>query len=192
MNTQNARIIEIAERIRGLRDIMDYTVEDMAAATGIDAESYMEYESGSRDFSFTFLYKCAEKFGVDIVELLTGEAPKLDFYSVVRRDEGLDIKRDHGFVYKHMAYRFRDKTVEPFVVTAPYSAAAQKEPIELSFHEGQEMDYILSGSLLVQFEDHQEVLHEGDLVYYDSGRAHGMIATGGEECVFLAVVVKKD
>jgi len=188
----NTRIIEIAERIRGLRDIMDFTREEMAAATGIDAESYSEYEAGTKDFSFTFLYKCAEKFGVDIVELLTGEAPKLEFYSIVRKGQGLDIKRQHGFVYQHMAYRFRDKNVEPFVVTAPYSAEAEKAPIELSFHEGQEMDYIIKGSLLVQFEDHQEVLHEGDLVYYDSGRGHGMIAVGGEECTFLAVVIKKD
>lgn len=188
----DTRIVEIAERIRGLRDIMDFTQEEMAAATGLDVQTYAEFEAGTLDFTFTFLYKCAEKFGVDIVELLTGEAPKLDFYSIVRKNEGLDIKRQHGFVYKHMAYRFRDKTVEPFVVTAPYSAEAESEPIELSFHEGQEMDYILSGSLKVQFEEYQEIVNEGDLVYYDSGRGHGMIATGGKDCTFLAVVIKKE
>lgn len=188
----DTRIVEIAERIRGLRDIMDFTQEEMAAATGLDVQTYAEFEAGTLDFTFTFLYKCAEKFGVDIVELLTGEAPKLDFYSIVRKNEGLDIKRQHGFVYKHMAYRFRDKTVEPFVVTAPYSTEAESEPIELSFHEGQEMDYILSGSLKVQFEEYQEIVNEGDLVYYDSGRGHGMIATGGKDCTFLAVVIKKE
>ena len=29
-------------------------------------------------------------------------------------------------------------------------------------------------------------------IYYDSGHAHGMIATGGEDCVFLAVVMKDE
>ena len=60
----------------------------------------------------------------------------------------------------------------------------------LSKHEGQEFDYIISGSLKVQMDKYTEVLKEGDAIYYNSGRAHGMIATGGEDCKFLAVVIK--
>jgi len=41
-------------------------------------------------------------------------------------------------------------------------------------------------------EGHTEYLHEGDAIYYDSGHGHGMIATGGEECVFLAIVMKDE
>lgn len=189
MNTQ---IFEIAERIRGLRDVLEISVEDMAAATGVDPEAYTELEAGSKDFSFTFLYKCAERFGVNIVELLTGDSPKLNFYSIVRKGEGLDMKRRAGFLYEHMAYRFKDKVAEPFVVTAPYSEAAQNEPIELSYHEGQELDFVISGQLKMRFEDHEEIVNAGDLAYYDSGRGHGMIATGGQECVFLAIVMKKE
>ena len=51
---------------------------------------------------------------------------------------------------------------------------------------------ILKGSLKVAMEDHIEVLREGDAIYYDSGHGHGMIAAGGEECVFLAVVLKRE
>ncbi|MDR1002870.1 MAG: cupin domain-containing protein [Oscillospiraceae bacterium] len=184
------KLIEVAQRIRALREIMDFSADEMAAAAGVSSEDYTKAENGEVDFGFTFLYKCAEKFGVDIVELLTGENPKLSFYSIVRSGEGLDIKRRAGFKYNHLAYRFRDKISEPFVVTAPYSEEAQTKEIELSTHEGQEFDYVLSGSLKVQFETHTEVLNEGDAVYYDSGRAHGMIATGGKECVFMAVVMK--
>lgn len=186
------RIIEIAERIRALREIMDFTVEEMAQAAGVSVEDYQKAERGEVDFGFTFLYKCADKFGVDMVELLTGENPRLSFYSIVRAGEGLDIKRRAGFKYGHLGYRFRDKIAEPFLVTAPYDEAAQDEPIALSTHEGQEFDYVISGELKVQFEDHVEVLHAGDAVYYDSGRKHGMIATGGSECVFLAVVMREE
>ena len=38
--------------------------------------------------------------------------------------------------------------------------------------------------------DEEKYLKEGDAIYYNSGRAHGMIATGGEDCKFLAVVIK--
>lgn len=185
------RIIEIAERIRALREIMDFTPEEVAEAADVSVEDYIRAENGEVDFGFTFLYKCADKFGVDIVELLTGSGPKLSFYSIVRSGEGLDMKRRAGFKYGHLAYRFKDKISEPFLVTAPFNADEQDAPIHLSTHEGQEFDYIISGSLKCQFEDHTEILNAGDAVYYDSGRGHGMIATGGKECVFLAVVMRR-
>ena len=59
--TIEPKITEIAERILAMRELCDFTVEDMAEALGISAADYAEYESGTRDFSFTFLYKCAEK-----------------------------------------------------------------------------------------------------------------------------------
>lgn len=184
------KIVEIAERIKALREIMDFSIDEMAQATDISPEDYERAESGEVDFGFTFLYKCADKFGVDIVELLTGENPHLSFYSIVRAGHGLDMKRRAGFKYGHLAYRFRDKIAEPFIVTAPFDEAAQETEISLSTHEGQELDYIISGQLKVQLENHTEYLSAGDALYYDSGRAHGMIAVGGEECVFLAVVMK--
>ena len=48
------------------------------------------------------------------------------------------------------------------------------------------------GDLKIQLEDHCEILHAGDAIYYDSGHGHGMIATGGKECRFIAVVLKEE
>ena len=172
-------ITEIAQRIRDLREIMGYSVEEMAQAVDCTPEEYIAAEKGEVDFSFTFIYKCAEKFDVDMIELLTGDNPRLSFYSIVRKGEGLPMKRRTGFSYSHLGYRFKDKYCEPFLVTAPYS------------HEGQEFDYIISGSLKVAFEDHLEILNAGDAVLYNSAHGHGMIATGGEDCVFLAIILKK-
>jgi transcriptional regulator with XRE-family HTH domain len=184
------KILEIAIRIKELRDILGFTEEEMAQKTEVTVEEYRAYESGQRDFSFTFLYECARTFGVDIVELLTGENPKLSYYTVVRAGNGLPIRRRKGFTYQHVAYRIKDKIAEPFIVTAPYFEEEQSQPIHLSRHEGQEFDFIIKGSLKVQIEDHVEVLNPGDAIYYDSGHGHGMVATDGEECVFLAVVME--
>ena len=181
---------EIAQRIKALREIMEIPVGELARENGVTAEEYLEYESGEKDFTFTFLYNCAQHFGVDIIELLTGEKPRLSFYSIVRKDAGLKINRRKGFTYNHLAYRFSDKTAEPFLVTAPFFEEEQDQPIHLSTHDGQEFDYVLKGQLKVQMEDHVEYLEAGDAIYYDSGHGHGMIATGGEECVFLAIVMR--
>lgn len=184
------QIIQVAERIRGLRQILDISIEDMAKTTDTTVEEYEALERGESDFSFTFLFKCAQCFGVDISELVTGDVPKLSFYSVVRKGEGMPIRRRAGFLYQHMAYRLKGRPIEPFLVVAKYNADEQDRPIHLSTHKGFEFDMVLRGELKMQLEDHQEVLHEGDCVMYDSGRGHGMIASGGQDCEFLAVVIK--
>ena len=185
-------IEQVAQRIKGLREMLDISKEHMAEATNTSLENYIEAEEGKNDFSFTFLYLCAEQFGVDLIDLLLGESPKLSFYSIIRSGKGMSVKRRSGLEYKHLAYTFKDKTAEPFLVTAPYAESEQDAEIPLSFHEGQEFDYVLSGSLKVRFEDKVEILGPGDCVYYDSGRGHGMIATDKTDCVFLAIVIKKD
>ena len=189
---QEQKLQEIAMRIRTLREIMEIPVAEMAQQTGLSAEEYLAAEDGKSDFTFTFLYNCAQAFGVDIIELLTGEAPHLSFYSIVRKGEGLSLNRRAGVTYNHLAYRFSRKIAEPFLVTAPFSQEEQEKPIHLSQHDGQEFDFVLSGQLKVQMEDHTEYMGPGDAIYYDSGHAHGMIATGGEDCVFLAVVMKDE
>lgn len=185
-------IQEVASRIQALREDCGFSIETMAEATGRSPEEYLAQESGNEDLSFTFLYKCAKKLGVDVIELLTGESPHLRGYSVVRDGRGLSIKRRAGFEYLHKAPHLQNKLAEPFVVTAPYLEEEQNKPIHLSYHAGMELDYIISGHMRFAYEDHEEELNPGDVVMYDSGRGHGMIATGGEPCVFLAIVMKPD
>ena len=63
LNLQNAeaRIKEVAQRIAALREDLGISVDEMAATTGYSADEYMKFESGEQDFSFTFIYKCANK-----------------------------------------------------------------------------------------------------------------------------------
>jgi transcriptional regulator with XRE-family HTH domain len=181
---------EVVTRIRTLREDLGISTEHMAEATGRTVEQYEAQEAGSEDLSFTFLYKAARRLGVDVIELLTGESPHLTHYSIVRKGEGLHIRRREGFEYLHQAPFFKNKFCEPFIVTAPYIEEEQHKPIHLSMHSGQELDYIISGRLRFAYEERIEEAGPGDTLLYDSGRGHGMIAIGGEPCVFLAVVMK--
>jgi transcriptional regulator with XRE-family HTH domain len=182
--------MEVVTRIRALREDLGIGVEQMAEATGRTPEQYRTQEAGEEDLTFTFLYKAARRLGVDVIELLTGESPHLEHYSVVRRGEGLSIKRRAGFEYLHQAPFFKNKSCEPFIVTAPYIEEEQGKPIHLSRHRGQELDHILSGRLRFAYGDKVEEVGPGDTLLYDSGGGHGMIAIGGEPCVFLAVVMR--
>lgn len=190
-NTSNA-IKEVALRIRDLREILEITEETAAKATGVSVDTYRAYERGELDYSFTFIYKCAHLFGVDVTDILKGSSPVLSEYSVTKRGGGLPIVRRKGFNYNNLAPLFKDKIAEPFAVTAKYSEEEQNEPVHLSTHTGQEFDYIVKGKLLVCLDGKTEILSEGDSVYYDSSLPHGMIATGGEDCEFIAIVMNRD
>lgn len=185
----NYNIKEVSQRLRASREALDLTPEYMAERAQVSVEDYNILESGERDFSLSFLNNCAEALGVELIELLTGESPKLSTYTVVRKGKGLRIERREQFEYYHLAYLFKDKRLEPMLVTAPYIEEQQNMPIKLSSHEGQEYDYILSGKLKCMLNGHVEVLEAGDCVYFDSSIPHGMIAVDGENCTFIAILV---
>ncbi len=184
------RIRLIAARLRALREDLGYLPEQMAAATNVSLTDYLEIESGEVDIGFSFLYKAAQFLNLDLTELLTGESAHLQGYAVVRRGEGLPINRRRGFSYQNLAFRFKDRKLEAFRVTAPFETGSEADIIALNTHEGQELDMILAGSLRIQIGDHTEILNEGDTILYDSGVPHGMVAIDGMPCQFLAIVTR--
>ena len=82
MKFMTYNIKEVAERLKGLREAFDLSIDDFCQKTGISADDYQKIETGKKDFSITFLYKCSELFDVDLIELLTGAAPRLSNYSI--------------------------------------------------------------------------------------------------------------
>ena len=185
----NYQIKDVSARLKATREYLDVTAEQMAEKTKTPLDEYISLESGEKDFSLSFLNECAIALGIELIELLTGAEPKLQKYEVVKRAKGLPIERRAGFSYQHMAYLFKHKKVEPLLVKAPYSEAEQNQPVHLSKHDGQEMDFIISGKLKFVIGDKIEMLEAGDCVYYDSSNPHGMIACGGADCEFLAVLI---
>lgn len=189
MEMHTEELKKIGERIKCMREILPKTVADMASSLGMSEDEYRGCEAGETDFAFTFLYNCAKIFEINYSELLTGEAPRLHKYCVVRANEGLDLKRRAGFAYQNLAYQFQGRVAEPFLVEAPEADGG--EEIALSAHAGQEMDYVLTGSLKVVVDGKVELLHAGDAIYYDSGYRHGMVAASPDGSTFLAFVMQE-
>ena len=187
--TMDLKLAEVGARIREMREISGYSVGDMAALTEVSVQDYQAYEDGLADFPFTFIHKCALAFNIEITDILEGHSAKLSAYAVTRRGEGQTTADEKGIRIQSLAPQFKKKLAEPYWVHYSYDEALQDAPIHLTRHSGQEFDVIVSGSLKVQVGEHIEVLHEGDSIFYNSSAPHGMIATGGRDCVFVAVVM---
>ncbi len=182
-------LAEIGGRIRELREIAGYTVEQMADMTGNDLATYVEYEDGLRDMPFTFIHACVKIFNVEITDLLEGRSAKLSTYTVTRSGAGQVTAREDGIEIVNLAPEFTKKIGEPFRVCYAYSEELQNKPIRLTVHSGHEFDLIISGHLRVQVGSNVEDLGPGDSIYFNATIPNGMLAIGGEDCHFLAVVL---
>ena len=194
MHTENMnnQLLEIALRIREMREIEDFSTSEMAMKTGVSEAEYLQYEMGKVDLPFTFLHKCAKVFGVELTDLLEGHSAKLSSYNVTRRAQGPVTASEDGITIQSMAAMFRQKLATPYWVTYEYSEELQHQPIHTTTHAGQEFDLVIKGALRVKVGDHVEVLHEGDSIFYNSSTPHGMIAIDDEPCVFLAMIMASD
>ena len=188
-NLSSNTLQEVALRIREMREIFDFSVETMAEKTEVSVAEYCRYESGELDFPFTFIYKCAQAFGIGMTDLLEGRSAHLSSYTVTRRGQGQQTAKEDGIEISNLAPMFRKKLAEPYWVRYEYNPDLQNRPIHLTKHSGQEFDMVLKGKLKVQVGDNVEYLGEGDSIYYNSSTPHGMIAIDGEDCLFVAVVL---
>jgi quercetin dioxygenase-like cupin family protein len=118
--------------------------------------------------------------------LLTGEAPRMNIFTVTRRGKGINVERRVDYSYQNLAPNFSHKRAEPFLVTVEPKPA--ETPVSINSHPGQEFDYVLEGTLKITIHNHDIVLEPGDSIFYDSTYGHGMEALNGKTAKFLAII----
>ena len=139
---------QIGERLKGLRDVLDIPVSEMAETIGISADKYEKIEAGELDITISNLMKIARKYGVSTEELIFAEAPHMKSYFVTRKGQGMSIERTKAYKYQSLVGGFVN-------------------------HNGKTM-----------------ILEEGDSIYFDSTKPHGMLAVGDKAVKFLAFTVE--
>jgi len=180
-------IIQIARRIKGLREIKGISRESLCSSLNISLDEYMSMENGKTDISVGQLIKISQLFQVELGAILTGEDPKLHQYCIVRSSHGIIVERKNQYRYENLAYNFINKLAEPFIVTA--EPEEKEQDLQFNSHPGQEFNYVLEGSMKVFFENHEVQLHQGDSIYFDSSFRHAMKATDGKKVKFLALTM---
>jgi len=175
-------LIQIANRIKELREILDISIEDMAQSLGLPVADYTAYEDASKDIPISALYTIASKLGVEMTELLTGEAPRMATHSLVRDGEGISIDRYPGYRFWDLSYNFQHRVMEPLLVKIDPS-----DTPSLVTHNGQEFNYVLEGRIEVTVGSRTMLLSAGDCIYFDPTIPHGQRAVDAP-ATFLTVI----
>jgi len=175
---------QIGLRIKGLREACDITREELAEELGISTDTYISYEETGADVPISAIYHIANKFGVDLTEILTGTGAKLDTYQVVKAGNGRTVNRFPGYRYQDLAWLFTHKIMQPLLVTLDPS----DEPAELVTHSGQEFNIVLEGVMAVTFDDRELVLEAGDSIYFNPTHPHGQKCAGDIPAKFVTII----
>lgn len=183
----NDQIKQIAERLRGLREVLQLTSADVAKACDLSLQDYCLAESGDVDISVSMLQKVSSKYGVAMDTLMFGEEPKMSTYYVTRAGTGVSIERTQAYKYQSLAAGFINRKVDPFIVTV--EPKDESEQIQYNSHSGQEFNLILSGKMLIRIDGKDVILNEGDSIYFDSKLPHGMKALENKPVQTLAVII---
>lgn len=176
--------LELGERISGLRDACGFTQEEMAKLLGLEPAVYAAYEQNGKDIPISVIYKIANQCGVDFTEILTGVKAKLDTYHVVKNGKGRAIDRYPGYSFEDLAFRYAGKIMQPLLVTLDPSDEKPK-PVT---HTGQEFNYVISGTVAVDFDGEELILETGDSIYFNPNYPHGQRCVGNQPAVFLTVI----
>lgn len=177
---------ELGERIKGLREACDVSIEDMAADLGVDVATLSEWEENGADIPISVVYHLSHKFGVDMTEILTGTSAKLDTYHVVRRGEGKVVDRHPAYHFEDMAWRYRDKIMQPLMVILDPT----DDPAELITHKGQEFNFVVEGSIVVTIGDREWVLNEWDSIYFNPELPHAQRCYGDKTAKFITIIAE--
>lgn len=177
----------VAQRIQGMRELSDFSVQEVAEKVGLDEETYLAYEQGKADIPVSVLYELSRLYHIDLTVLLTGDEPKASDYFVVRKGRGIAVDRRKEYGYQNLAYGFIHKTMEPFMVTVE-----PREEYHQYSHAGQEFSYVMEGTLQIFIGKYDVVLEAGDAVYFSSEKPHGMRALHGKPARFLSILSQGD
>ena len=99
-------IKQIAERLRGLRDTLELSVDELSTECAIPVEEYKKAETGETDISVSMLQKIARQYDIALDVLMFGAEPKMSSYFLTRAGKGTSIERTKVYKYQALAAGF--------------------------------------------------------------------------------------
>lgn len=179
---------KIAKKIRQVRTEKLLTQEWLASRTGFSKAFISKIEKGMTSPSIASLSKIASVLGVSISALLDEDHEENQELVIVRRKQRKKVVgpgTDIGFAYESLAFRKKNKSIEPFVIKYPPGSHVQR----LFEHDGEEMVFVLKGKIKFIYGDKTFFLNQGDTAYFNPAIPHRGESVGKREGIGLCVLV---
>jgi len=177
---------QVCQRVRDLRKNRGWTLEQLAAASGVSRSMISQIERGSANPTLGVAFRIAQAFDMTLGELVdtpTG-VPKID---VIRAGDRRSLFRDdEQCTIRTLSPLHLEKDVEFYSLTLRASGVLESSP---HFEGTREFVAVEKGQVRITSGEETQELSPGDSAHYPADVPHRIDNLGrGEAVAFLVVI----
>lgn len=187
----DVKALKLGSKIRELRQNNQYTLQDIAAKTGLSKPLISQIENDHVVPPVATLLKLARALNVGLAYFFQDEVGD-DKIAVTRSSERVRVERrphhrkgEVNYVYETLETKKTSKQMEPFLVEFPSQDTGDMVFVS---HDGEEFLHVLEGTLEFRSVDRVEVLEAGDSIYFESDLSHSFRCLGEKSAKAVVVV----
>jgi transcriptional regulator with XRE-family HTH domain len=180
---------DIGAKIRAARKQMGWTLEALAAKSGLSTGFLSQVERDLTTLSIVSLAAICRALNLPIESLFSSSRPIDEAPSVVTRaEQQLHIRIGASPIsYRYLSSQLPDIPVEELLIAEFPPNCTQAH----SSHAGQEFGYVLRGSLLLHVNDDTFDLQAGDSYRVTAAQSHGYRTPADEGAAVLMAVTER-
>jgi transcriptional regulator with XRE-family HTH domain len=175
------QLASFGARLKELRQRRGWTLQELAARSGLSKPFLSRLESGDRQASIAAALTLSRIFDVSLASLF--ESPEAETPCVIVRAADVVERTVNGLKYASLSNAGRFFNVQPLRIKVSPSRLGH----EHYYHEGEEWIYVLSGKLTLSIAGKTYDLEPGDSAHFESRLPHRLIARGRREAEVLVV-----
>ena len=178
---------DLAKKLRQLRLRKKIALVDLGKHTGLSASMLSQLETGKMIPTLPTLARIAMVFDVGL-DYFFDDRRRQKLFTVARAQDRLRFPErsdapSPAYYFECLAYSAQGKWLQAYLAEFP---KRETDEVRDHFHEGSELLYVLEGQIAIRYQDEDNVLREGDSVYFDSSEPHsyrGIGKSGGKAVV---------
>jgi len=179
----------IGRRIRALREERNVTLEQLAGESKLTKGQLSRIENGKVSSPVSTLTRIAAALGVAPGELFSSQRPQSHAVLVKKEARRVIAGRGSklGHTYESLAFDLPfEKDFEPYLMIIEEKKIDPRQNVFR--HPGQELLFMLDGSMDYRHGSETFHLTPGDSLYFDGSIAHGPVAIFSPPVRFLSII----
>jgi transcriptional regulator with XRE-family HTH domain len=181
MEEIQSQLSSFGARLKQLRARRGWTLQELAARSGLSRAFLSRLESGNRHASIAAALTLSRIFDVSLASLF--ESPVNETPCVIVRAAEASERSANGLKYVPLSQAGQLFNLQPLRVRV----SPLRRGNEHYHHDGEEWIYVLSGSLTLSLAGKKYDLEPGDAAHFDSRLPHRLIARGPRDAEVLVI-----
>jgi len=179
---------DIGQHLRAVRVQRGWTLETLAEHSGLSSGFLSQVERGLSTLSIVSLSAICHALDIPVQQVFSSSGP-LDRAPKVRKaSEQLHLRIGASPVaYRYLTGQLPSAPIQELLIAEFPRGMPQQE----SSHEGQELGYVLEGSLVLRIRDETHHLSAGDSYHIDASEPHTYLPSGDTGAKVLMAVTQR-